>query len=345
MAGMTDIVKNVPSSDPSLLSPLGASRAHSVVVLALPGVVTFDLASAVQILSPPQIPAQSPWPYEVEVVGESLTVPTADRIQLVVQGGLDRVRHADTIIVPGRAPHDGLPDVAVLAALREAYERGARVLSICVGAFVLAHAGLLDGRRATTHWAAVPQFRRMFPKVQVQADDLYVDEGQVMTSSGLAAGIDLCLHVLRKDLGADRANRHARWNVCAPHRSGGQAQYVHSPLPTRSGGALGETLAWALQHLDEPLSVRALADHAHMTLRTFNRHFVAATGTTPKEWIVTQRLMLARRLLETTDGSVEEVAASCGFGTSAGLRAQFRSRLQTTPVAYRSTFGHRAGGA
>ena len=311
---------------------------HRVVVLALPGVVTFDLASAVQIFSSPGVPSRTPWPYEVVVVGQERTIPTAEQFDIVVAAGIEHLDRADTIVVPGKAPHATAPDGVVLEALRTAYGRGARVLSICVGAFVLAHAGLLDGRRATTHWAAVPEFRRMFPQVRVQPDDLYVDEGRIMTSSGLAAGLDLCLHVLREDLGADRANRHARWNVCAPHRSGGQAQYVQAPLPTRPAGALEDTLAWALGHLDEPLQVRSLADRAHLSLRTFNRHFGAATGTTPKEWIITQRLVLARRLLETTDASVEQVASASGFGTSAGLRAQFRSRLHTTPVAYRAAF-------
>ena len=344
MAGQTTIVTNMPSRERRRLAQEPPPKTHRVVVLAPPGVVTFDLASAVQIFSAPDAPSRTPWPYEVVVVGQRRTVPTADRFQLLVERGLERFEQADTIIVPGKTPHATPPDDVVLEALRDASGRGVRVLSICVGAFVLGHAGLLDGRRATTHWAAAPEFRRMFPKVMVQADELYVDEGQVMTSSGLAAGLDLCLHVLRKDLGAERANRHARWNVCAPHRSGGQAQYVQSPLPARAGGTMEGTLSWALQHLDEPLSVRALADHAHMTLRTFNRHFAAVTGTTPKEWIVAQRLVLGRRLLETTDASVERVAVASGFGTAAGLRAQFRNRLHTTPSAYRATFGHHSTG-
>jgi transcriptional regulator GlxA family with amidase domain len=215
------------------------------------------------------------------------------------------------------------------------------MVSICTGAFALAQAGLLDGRRATTHWRHAHQLRERFPHVRVEPDVLYVDEGDVLTSAGVAAGIDLCLHLVRRDLGAAEANRVARRIVVAPHRAGGQAQFVERPVSDVPAAGLAATRAWMLERLDTPLTVADLARHAGYAPRTFARRFRAETATTPLAWLLDQRALAARRLLEETDLPVEQVAARCGFGTAAGFRAHFRRALRTSPSAYRAAF--RAG--
>jgi transcriptional regulator GlxA family with amidase domain len=212
-------------------------------------------------------------------------------------------------------------------------------MSICTGAFVLAAAGLLDGRRATTHWGYCDRLAAEYPAIRVDPDVLYIDDGDVLTSAGISAGMDLCLHVVRGDLGADAAMTIARWNVVAPHRDGGQAQFIAMPVPdARNGGGLAGTRAWALEHLAEALTVRDLARHAHMSARSFARHFVAETGSTPKQWLLSHRVQHARRLLETTELSIEEVAARSGFGSAAALRIHFERVTATRPTAYRSAF-------
>jgi len=237
---------------------------------------------------------------------------------------------------PGYAPHDP-PAEPVLAALRAAFVRGTRIVSVCTGAFALAAAGLLDGRRASTHWQDADELAARHPEVQVDADVLYVDGGQVMTSAGVAAGIDLCLHLVRLDHGAEHAARIARRMVVAPHRDGGQAQYLTRPLPV-IGHGLAATCAWALEHLAEPLTVSAMAAHAGWAPRTFARRFRAETGTTPLRWLTAQRLLNARRLLETTELPIDHVAARCGLGTAANLRLHLARDAATTPTAYRRTY-------
>lgn len=212
------------------------------------------------------------------------------------------------------------------------------VVSICTGAFALASAGILDGLHATTHWEYIDEFEREYPSVQVDRDVLYVDEGDVLTSAGVCCGIDLCLHIVRRDLGAAVANRIARGLVAAPHREGGQAQYVPAPLADAGDASLSATREWALQRLDESLSIRLLARHAGMSQRTFLRRFAEETGTTPLQWLLNARLGKARELLETTDCSVDRVARDCGLGTPANLRLHFRRTLGTTPTAYRRAF-------
>jgi transcriptional regulator GlxA family with amidase domain len=210
---------------------------------------------------------------------------------------------------------------------------------VCSGAFVLAAAGLLDGRRATTHWMYTDDLAAMYPEVKVDPDVLYVDEGDVLTSAGTAAGIDLCLHVVRQDFGAEIANAVARRMVVPPHRDGGQAQFVDEPVPDGPGIDLfGDTLAFMQEHLDEPLSVDDLAARAAMSPRTFARRFRASTGTTPHKWLVRQRVLLAQRLLETTDLPIDRVAERCGFGSAAGLREHFSRQVRTSPLSYRRTF-------
>jgi transcriptional regulator GlxA family with amidase domain len=218
------------------------------------------------------------------------------------------------------------------------------MVSICTGAFALAAAGVLDGRRATTHWRDAALLAERHPAVDVDPDVLYVDEGRVLTSAGVAAGIDLCLHLVRRDHGAQVANDVARRIVVAPHRSGGQAQFVDRPLPDGVGAGLEATRAWALERLDAPLTVAALAAHAHVSERTFLRRFRAETGTTPLRWLHEHRVAEARRQLEQTDLPVEHVAARCGFGTAVSLRRHFARATRTTPTAYRRAFAGRPGG-
>jgi len=256
--------------------------------------------------------------------------------------GLTELAESDTVIVPSSDPRRATPP-ATLDALRTAYERGARMVSFCSGAFALAEAGILDGRPVTTHWMYAAELARRYPTLDVRPDVLYVDDGQVLTSAGTAAGIDLSLHIVRTDHGAEVANMVARRMVVPPHRDGGQAQFVDAPVPDADDPvALAPTLDWALDHLDEPLTVEQLAAHALMSGRTFARRFRSATGTTPLQWLSVQRVRGAQRLLETTDCSIDEVARRCGLGTASNLRLHFRRVCATTPTAYRATFQRRS---
>lgn len=266
---------------------------------------------------------------------------TTSGFSVVATRGLEALRTADTVVVPGFAPHHLAPDDVVLDTLREAHARGARIASVCTGAFALAAAGLLDGRRATTHWLHTDELARRWPRVTVVPDVLYVhDEPDVVTSAGVAAGIDLCLHLVRVDHGAAVANAIARRIVVAPHRAGGQAQYVEAPLRDEraADGSLEPTRAWLLKRLNEEVTVGEMARHALVSERTFARRFLAETGTTPLRWLHAQRVLRARVLLERTELTVEEVAHRSGFGTSTSLRTHLGRALGTTPTAYRSCF-------
>lgn len=312
---------------------------HHVVALALPGVLVLDVAAPSHVFGHCGEPD-----YTFSLAGEQAgPVPTSTNFDISAPHGLEALKTADTVVVAGTAASDR-PRPAVLDALREAAARGARVVSICTGAFVLAHAGLLDGRRATTHWADAELLAAMFPSVTVDPAVLYVDEGQVLTSAGVAAGVDLCLHVVRRDLGAERAAAIARRMVVAPHRDGGQAQFLQRPIdrvaaergPHAAG--LQATREWALEHLRERLTVDRLASHAAVSPRTFARRFVEETGTTPAQWLLAQRTRAAQELLEHTELPIEDIAAQSGFGGTAVLREHLRRRLHTTPTAYRRAF-------
>ena len=260
-------------------------------------------------------------------------------LRLVVDHGLERMRTADLVLVLGWETLDRQPSEALCAALRDAVARGAKVMSHCSGAFVVAAAGLLDGRRCTTHWMYAAELARRHPLVTVDPDVLYVDDDPIISSAGTAAGIDTCLYLVRREHGAAVANEIARRMVVPPHREGGQAQYVQVPVPSVSDDSrLRDVLVWAAEHLERPISVDELAGRALMSPRSFARHFRAATGTTPHAWLLAQRLQRAQHLLETTDLGVDEVADRCGFGAGTTLRGHFARRFGTSPQAYRRTF-------
>ncbi len=324
--------------------PSASQPAHRVVGLALPGVILLDLAAPAHLFGHCGAPH-----YRFELAGlEAGLVSTSTGFDVVATGGLDTLRRADTIVVPGFAGAGGVGDAltgAAAAAVARAHRRGARVMSICTGAFVLAEAGLLDGRRATTHWASAAELGGRFPRVSVNPSVLYVDEGSVLTSAGVAAGLDLCLHVIRRDHGAGLAAALARRTVVAPHRDGGQAQFVLAPIDDlgRQDSSLEPIRAWALSRLDRCLDVATLARRASMSPRTFARRFVQETGTTPGQWVLEQRTRAAQVLLEGSDLPVEQVAIRSGFGNAATLRIHFGRRLDTTPTGYRRSFRTRSG--
>jgi transcriptional regulator GlxA family with amidase domain len=308
---------------------------HRVAALALEEVVAFDLSIPSQVFGHRDERER----YEFVVCGVRRgPVRTSTGFAVLATHGLGALRRADTIVVPGIEDTSQQLPHAALAALRAADRRGARLISICTGAFALAAAGVLDGRRATTHWRDADDLRRRFPAVDVDPDVLYVDEGRVLTSAGVAAGIDLCLHVVARDHGAAAAATVARRMVVAPHRGGGQAQFVERALPPASGDGLAATREWMLERLDAPLTVREMARHAARSERSFARHFRAETGTTPLRWLHEQRILHARRLLEESDLPVEDVAAGSGFGSATTLREHFARALRTTPTAYRRAF-------
>jgi transcriptional regulator GlxA family with amidase domain len=314
-------------------------RRHTVAAIAFDDLAPFELAVACEVFGIDRSDLGVPW-YRFFVCSvEDRPVRTSVGFSIDTPYRLRDLRRADTIIVPARGHGDVEAAPELLDALRAAHRRGARIMSVCTGAFVLAQAGLLDGRRATTHWSHVDEFASRFPAVHLDPGVLYVDEGDVLTSAGTAAGIDLCLHVVRKDLGADIANAVARRMVVPPHRDGGQAQYVDDPVPDGPGSDLfGDTIAWLHENLAKPITVEDLAKRSAMSPRTFARRFRATTGTTPMQWVLRQRVLLAQRLLETTDEPVDRVAELAGFGSPAALRQHFQRQVRTSPTSYRRTF-------
>lgn len=262
---------------------------------------------------------------------------------LTTDGGLNRLDEADTIVVVGYEDVKRRPPDQLLTQLRAAAARGVRLVSICTGAFTLAWAGLLDGRRATTHWSTCQVLAAMFPTVRIDPEVLYVDEdARILTSAGVAAGLDLCLHIVRTDYGANVAADIARHTVIAPHRDGGQAQFINRPIPEQTSGmSLAPVCAWALDHLDERLDLPRLAAQAGMSTRSFARHFRNETGTTPLQWILAQRVARAQQLLEATDLPIELIAHRCGFTSGPHLRRHFARISSTTPNAYRNAFSLR----
>ena len=311
------------------------SRSRSVAVAATDGMLHFELSMAYEVFGSAPAALPGPW-YDVRVCGTHAV--RVGRFTVEPDCGLDRLASAGTVIVPALADVDEDPPGDLVAAVRAAHEAGARVASLCTGAFVLAAAGLLDGLRATTHWAHTDDLAARYPAVVVDPDVLYVDNGTVLTSAGKAAAMDLCLHMVRRDHGSSVANVVARRLVVPPHRAGGQAQFVTTPVPEQDGHPLGELLPWVLRRLDQPLTVEDLARRANMSSRHLARHFRSVTGTTPLQWLLTQRIRRAQELLENTDDSVDSIAAAAGMGTATTLRRHFHRTVGVPPDAYRRTF-------
>ena len=316
---------------------------HDVGLVLYEGFTAFELGVACEIFGDDRwVAPGDPW-YRLSICGANSAPLTSDSgFQIMVPHGLDVLSRVDTVIVAPTYRPEEIPD-RVFQELRRAHARGCRILSLCGGAFVLAEAGLLDGRRAAAHWTECDELARRYPHVSVDPDVLYVDEGDILTGAGSAASIDLCLHVVRQDYGSEVATQLARQLVVPPQRDGGQAQYIDKPLPTMDASdLLSQTVAWMQDHLDEPLTIEGLAQRSAMSLRTFARQFQAATGTTPHRWLQAQRVKLAQRLLEVSDLSIEAIAARSGFSTAANLRKHFGRTVHTSPQAYRTTFQHHA---
>lgn len=327
---MTCIVKIMPKSS-------RASR-PSLVILAYDGLCLFEFSTALETFGTPPSGWEDRW-YDVAVASaDAAPLRSSGGLQLALDGGLELLDKAETILVPGwRAVSEPVP-ATLVKALKSAQQRGCRFVSICTGSFVLAAAGLLDGRRATTHWQHAEFFSASYPAIHVEPSVLYVDEVDVLTSAGCAAGLDVCLHLIRRDFGPTAANRVAQRMVVPPHRQGGQAQFVHQPLPVRENAALAPLLDTLRSRIDANINIDALAAETRMSRRTFLRRFHDTTGTTPGEWLLGLRLERARSLLETTGISIELVAQGSGFGSAETLRHHFRARIGTSPTAYRQQF-------
>jgi AraC family transcriptional activator FtrA len=316
------------------------ARRHRVATAVYDGLAMLEFGIATEVFGLAR-PEMGPDWYEFLACSvEDGPLRSESGITVTAPHGLDELATADTIVIPGWRWHDhAAPLPPFVDAVRSAHARGARIVTLCTGVFVPAAAGLLDARPATTHWLYMEELMRLHPSIDVQRNVLWVDNGDVLTSAGSAAGMDLCLHVVACDHGTAAANSVARRAVVPPHRSGGQAQYVETPVPDLDDTIpLHDVLAWMDGHLAEPMTVRDLARRAALSPRTFARRFRGATGTTPNRWLLERRLRAAQDLLETTCASVDRVAAATGFGSGENLRHHFRAQLGTSPTAYRSTF-------
>ena len=318
------------------------SGRHRVAVLVRPGLLPMELGIVHRLFGEARSTGGRPLYEVLTCTPEPGDLPTEADFTVRVEQGPRILPEADTVVIPAanedyedrRSPALDEPLADALARLRP----DARIASICTGAFVLAAAGLLDGRRATTHWKSAAQFRRLHPRVTLDPDVLYTEDGPVLTSAGVAAGVDLCLHMIRRDHGAAVANEVARGTVVPPHRAGGQAQFVRRPVPEPSGSSTGTARSWALHHLDRLLTLDELAARESMSVRTFTRRFRDEVGISPSRWLTQQRVERARQLLEETDLPVERIAIDTGFGTAASMRQHFGAALGTSPSAYRGTF-------
>jgi AraC family transcriptional regulator, transcriptional activator FtrA len=316
------------------------STVHTVAVIVYDAVNPFELGVATEVFGFERPELGVPWYRFLICAAGPQPVRSSVGTLLTTPYTFEHVAEADTIIVPGSRP--GIVPVSeeLLETLRRSYQRGARIMTLCTGTFLLAAAGLLDGRCVTTHWAWAAELAERYPGVQVDPQRLYIDDGQILTSAGTAAAIDLALHVVRQDYGAEIATAIARRMVVPLHRDGGQAQYIETPLlmATDEGEPFGETLTWIVAHLHEDLTVEQMAARAVMSTRTFMRRFHATVGTTPYQWLLQQRIVLAQRLLETTNESIERVAACCGFSSAATFRLHFQRSRYISPQAYRNAF-------
>ena len=306
--------------------------------MAYDGLCSFEFGVATELFGLARPELDLDW-YDFEVVSiDDGPLRAVGGVSLIAPTDLARIPEADLVVLPGWRDPSELPPQPLISSIRAAHEKGARIMSICSGVFVLAATGLLDGQQATTHWRYTAQLQDMYPSIEVEPDVLYIDNGMTLTSAGSAAGIDLGLHIIRGDFGADVANQVARRFVVAPHRAGGQAQFITAAVGAPENTTLTPTIDWAIQNLSQPLSVAELARHAHMTARTFARRFRSEVGSPPYTWLVHQRVALAQRLLETGNASIDQVAQQSGFGTAMTLRHHFGRITHTTPTGYRRQF-------
>jgi transcriptional regulator GlxA family with amidase domain len=318
------------------------NRRKNIAIVVYDGFTAFELGVVCEVFGDDRwVAPGDPW-YRLFICSENAEPVTSDAgFQILVPHGLDRLAKVDTVIVTPTYRPDDVP-TGVYEALRRAHARGARIVSLCAGAFVLAEAGLLDGRRTTTHWAECGELALRYPRLDVDASVLFVDDGDIVTGAGSAASIDVCLHLVRQDCGSEVATQLARQLVVPPQRDGGQAQFIENPLPSLdSSNLFADTVAWMQEHLDEPVTIEDLAAKSAMSPRTFARRFLAATGTTPYQWLVAQRVQLAQRLLEMSDLTIEAVAQHSGFCTASNLRKHFSRVFHTSPQAYRHAFQDR----
>ncbi|MFI1156505.1 GlxA family transcriptional regulator [Streptomyces sioyaensis] len=328
---------------PDAARKLAARRRREIVaVLLFSGGPIFESSIPLSVFGIDRQDAGVPRYRLLVCAGEDAPLRTTGGLELSAPYGLEAISRAGTVVVPAWRSITQAPPPAALDALRRAHEEGARIVGLCTGAFVLAAAGLLDGRPATTHWMYAPTLAKRYPSVHVDPRELFVDDGDVLTSAGTAAGIDLCLHIVRTDHGADAANALARRLVVPPRRTAsdmGHQRYLDRSLPEEIGAdPLAEVVAWALEHLHEQFDVETLAARAYMSRRTFDRRFRSLTGSAPLQWLITQRVLQAQRLLETSDYSVDEVAGRCGFRSPVALRGHFRRQLGASPAAYRAAY-------
>jgi AraC family transcriptional activator FtrA len=315
---------------------------HTVAAVAYDRLCTFEFGCTVELFALPRPELKVPW-YDFAVcAAERGPIRATGGIAMQVSHSLRLLERADTIIIPGWRDADEAPPEELLRKLREAYERGARLCSICSGVFVLAAAGVLDGKRATTHWKYVERLAARYPGIRVEPNALYVDEGQVLTSAGSAAGLDMLVHLVRKDFGAKIANQVAQRLVIPPHREGGQAQFVPRPVPSDERGRLAKLLDWIRAHLAAEHTIESLAAQAAMSTRTLQREFKAATGLAPYAWIVRERIARAKELLETGRLPALRIAERVGMGSAESLRHHFRAHVGTTPARYRARFSRRS---
>ncbi|MEY9854684.1 transcriptional regulator GlxA family with amidase domain [Catenulispora sp. GAS73] len=345
---MAQIQRQSPLTGPCRVAPdePGAEPVrgrHRVVVLALDGVIPFDLGIPARLFGAAPGPDMEPL-YDVVTCGLTAgPVTTTEDYSLYVEHGAEALAEADTVIIPPAYPivdelADGAPLPPELAEALARIRPETRKVALCTGAYVFAAAGLLDGRRVTTHWHQADRMEGLFPTLSVDPNVLFIDDGDILTSAGVAAAIDLCLHIIRTDHGSSVANAAARACVVPPSRDGGQAQYIERPVPTPAATGTGPARAWALERLHEPLTLQDMAGQARMSIRTFTRQFRTETGQSPGQWLTVQRVDLARHLLEATDLPIDRVAEKAGFGTATSMRQHLRASVGVSPQAYRRTF-------
>ncbi|WP_241472766.1 helix-turn-helix domain-containing protein [Mycolicibacterium neoaurum] len=317
---------------------------HTVAILAYDGMTGFESGLAAEIFGMAELPGRfsagvAPGGYAVKLCSEQSEIRMLGGAVVRTSYGIEDLASADTVLIPSVRDVEQAPSDALLEAIRAADTRGARLVSICSGAFALAAAGVLDGRTATTHWIYADLLAQRYPSIDVDPAPLYVDNGRVLTSAGCAAGLDLCLHIVRADHGVRVANDIARRLVISPHRAGGQAQYIETPVPEPAvDGRIAAGMAWALEHLDGPITLDELAERSSLSRRSYLRQFARATGTTPIKWLIEQRIQASLALLESSDLGVEQIAARVGFESPVTFRHHFVRQMRTTPREYRGCF-------